>query len=117
MLDGEDDAIVAVAAQVQVGIAPGVEFGRSARACPAWIAPAPFQAWWTTATAWRRCGSQEGEQWRGIATDILIDAMQADERIEDRQARLQSGDGLAERASGSLTYRSPGGRRGGNLAG
>ena len=31
MLDGQDDAIVAVAAKVEVGITPGVEFGRSAQ--------------------------------------------------------------------------------------
>ena len=31
MLDGQDDAIVAVAAEIEVGIAPGVEFGRSAQ--------------------------------------------------------------------------------------
>ncbi len=31
MLDGEDDAIVAVAAEIEIGIAPGVEFQRSAQ--------------------------------------------------------------------------------------
>jgi len=31
MLDGQDDAVVTVAAEVEVGIAPGVEFGRSAQ--------------------------------------------------------------------------------------
>jgi hypothetical protein len=40
--------------------------------------------------------SQEGEQRRDIAADILIDAMQADERIEDEQPWLQPGDGLLE---------------------
>ena len=30
MLDGERDAIVGVAAEVEVGIAPGMEFGRAA---------------------------------------------------------------------------------------
>lgn len=46
MLDGERDAIVAVAAEIEIGIAPGVEFGRSAQ-----TDPAPFLAWWTTAMA------------------------------------------------------------------
>jgi hypothetical protein len=31
--------------------------------------------------------AQEGEQWGDIAADILVDAMQAHERIEDEQAR------------------------------
>ena len=31
MLDGQDDAIVAVAAEIEVGIAPGVELRRSAQ--------------------------------------------------------------------------------------
>ena len=40
--------------------------------------------------------AQEGEQRCDIAADILIDAMQAHERIEDEQPRLQPGDGLIE---------------------
>ena len=63
------------------------------------MAPAPFLAWWTT-----RDGdgvttlqfAQEGEQRGDVAADILIDAMQAHERIEDEQPRLQPGDGLLE---------------------
>ncbi len=34
MFDGEDDAVVAVAAQVEVGVAPGVEFGRASQGLP-----------------------------------------------------------------------------------
>jgi hypothetical protein len=44
MLDGERDAIVGVATEVEVGIAPGVEFGRAAQAWPARRVPAPFLA-------------------------------------------------------------------------
>jgi hypothetical protein len=40
--------------------------------------------------------AQKGEQWGDVAADILIDAMQAHEGIEDEQARLQPGDGLLE---------------------
>jgi hypothetical protein len=40
--------------------------------------------------------AQEGEQRRDVAADVLIDAMQAHERIEDEQARLQPGDGFIE---------------------
>jgi hypothetical protein len=47
--------------------------------------------------AWRRCSSRrEGEHGSDLAAGILIDAMQADERIEDEEARLQPGDGLIE---------------------
>ena len=46
--------------------------------------------------------AQEGEQRCHIATDILIDAMQAHERIEDEQARLQPGDGLVQTHAVSL---------------
>ena len=63
------------------------------------MAPAPFLAWWTTATAtaWRRCQvTQEGEQRCDIAADILIDAVQAHERVEHEQPWLQPGDGLVE---------------------
>ena len=31
MLDGQDDAVVAVAAEIEVGVAPGVELRRSAQ--------------------------------------------------------------------------------------
>src|SRR5271166_840363 len=40
--------------------------------------------------------TQEGEQRRDLAADILIDAVQSHERIEDEQPRLQPGDGLIE---------------------
>ncbi len=99
MLDGERDAIVGVAAQIEVGIAPGVEFGRSAQgltgadgagALPGMVddgdgdGMAPLQF------------TQEGEQWGDVAADILVDAMQADEWIEDQQPRPEGGDGLLE---------------------
>ena len=88
MLDGQDDAVVTVAAEVEVGIAPGVEFGRPAQGLTGadgtgalsgvvddgdgdGVTPLQF--------------AQEGEQRGDIAADIFIDAMQADERIEDQQ--------------------------------
>ena len=92
MLDGQDDAIVTVAPEIEVGIAPGVEFGRSAQGLTGadgagalsgvvddgdgdGVAPLQF--------------AQEGEQRGDVAADILIDAMQAHERIEDQQPRLE----------------------------
>ena len=77
------------------------------------MAPAPFLAWWTT-----RDGdgvatlqfAQEGEQRRDIAADILVDAMQAHERIEDEQPRLQPGDGLIETCAVGLEIEAQAGR-------
>jgi hypothetical protein len=40
--------------------------------------------------------AQECEQWCDLAADVFVDAMQADERIEDEQARPQPGDRLVE---------------------
>src|SRR5208283_5281650 len=99
MLDGQDDAIVAVAAKVEVGITPGVEFGRSAQglagADGAGSLPGMVDDRDGDGMAALQF-TQEGEQRRDIAADILIDAMQAEERIEDEQPRLQPGDGLVE---------------------
>jgi hypothetical protein len=46
--------------------------------------------------------AREGEQRGDIAADILVDAMQAHERIEDEQARLQPSNGLVETYAVSL---------------
>jgi hypothetical protein len=40
--------------------------------------------------------AQVGEQRRDFAAGVLVDAVETYERIEDEQARLQSGDGLGE---------------------
>ena len=99
VLDSQNDAVVAVASEIEVGIAPGVELRRSAQRLTGTdgagslfgvvddghgdgVTPLQF--------------AQEGEQWGDIAADILVDAMQADEGIEDQQPRLQPDDGLLE---------------------
>ena len=101
MFDGQDDAIIAVAAQIEVGVAPGVELGRAAQGLSG------------TDGAGTLFGvvdeddgdgmatlqfAQVGEQRCDLAAGILIDSMEAHERIEDEQARLQPGDGLSEAA-------------------
>ena len=92
MLDGERDAIVAVAAEIEVGIAPGVEFGRSAQgltgADGASALPGVVDDGDGDCVAALQF-AQEGEQRGDLAADILIDAMQAHERIEDQQPRLE----------------------------
>src|SRR5271166_2981644 len=60
--------------------------------------------------AWRRCSSRRGEQRCDVAADILIDAMQAHERIEDEQPRLQPGDGLVETGAVDLEIETQTGR-------
>src|SRR5271155_1828539 len=39
---------------------------------------------------------QIGEQWRHLAADVLVDLVEADEGVEDEQARFQTSDGLVE---------------------
>src|SRR5260370_32240795 len=40
--------------------------------------------------------TQVGEQRRDLARDVLVDAVQADERVEDEEARPERGDGRGE---------------------
>ena len=54
--------------------------------------------------------TQEGEQRRDVAADILIDAVQSHERIEDEQPRLQPGDGLIETGAVGLEIETQAGR-------
>jgi hypothetical protein len=53
---------------------------------------------------------QEGEQRRDLAADVLIDAVQTHERIEDEQPRLQPGDGLIEPCAVGLEIEAQAGR-------
>ncbi len=99
MFDGQDDAIVTVPSEIEVGVTPGVELRGSAQGLPRadgagalfgvvdkhdgdGVTPLQF--------------AQEGEQRSHIAADILVDAMQTHERIEDQQPRFQPGDGLLQ---------------------
>jgi len=99
MLDGQNDTVVAVAAEIEIGITPGVELRGSAQSLPGTdgacallgmmddrdgdgITPLQF--------------AQEGQQRRDVAAEVFIDAVQTDERIEDEQPRLQPGDGGVE---------------------
>ena len=55
--------------------------------------------------------AQIGEQRRDFAAGVLVDAVQAHERIEDQQARLELGDGVFEaRAVGLADRAAPWGR-------
>ena len=113
VLDGQDDAVVTVAAEVEVGIAPGMEFGRSAQGLTGadrtgalsgvvddghgdGVTPLQF--------------AQEGEQWGDLTADILVDAMQPDEGIEHEQAWLQPCDSLLEACAVSIQIEAQTGR-------
>lgn len=54
--------------------------------------------------------AQVGEQRGHLATGILIDAVEAHEGVEDKQARLQAGDGLSEVAAVGIEIEPDGGR-------
>ena len=99
MFDGQDDAILAVAAQIEVGIAPGVEFRRSAQGLTGADGAGSLSGVVNEdnsdgVTALQL--AQEGEQRGDIAADIFVDAMQTDERIEHQQPWLEPGDGFVE---------------------
>ena len=99
MFDGERDAIVGVAAEVEVGISPGVEFGRSAQGLTGSDGSGALPGMVDDGDG---CGmaslqfAQEGEQRCHVAADVLVDAMQAHKRIKDQEPRLEGGDGLLE---------------------
>ncbi len=54
--------------------------------------------------------AQEGEQRGDFAADILINAMQAHERIEDQEPRLEGGDGFLETRAVGLEIEAQAGR-------
>ena len=53
--------------------------------------------------------AQVGEQRGDLAAGVLVDAVETHERIEDEQARLQSGDGLGEVAAVGIQIEPDGG--------
>ena len=116
MLDGQRD-VVAIAAQIEIAVAPGMELGRAAQRLPGADAAAALLGVVDdedgNAVAALQL-AQIGQQWGDLAAGVLVDAMQAHERIEDEQARLQSGDGLGEVAAVGIEVE-PNGRRGDDL--
>ncbi len=98
MLDGEAQ-IVAMAAEVQVRVAPGVEFRGTAQGLAGADAPAALLGvvdhGHGDAVATLQL-AEVGEQRRHLAGGVLVDPVQAHERVEDEQPRLQLRDGLVE---------------------
>src|SRR5271165_6876261 len=101
------------AAEVEVGISPGVEFGRATQglagtdgsgALPGVMDDGDGDGMASLQSA------QEGEQRCDVAADVLVDAMQADERIEDQEPRPEGGDGLLETRAVGLEIEAQAGR-------
>ena len=116
VLDGQGDiavfAGIAVAAEVEVGIAPGMELGGASQGLAgADVAGALLGVVddddGDGVAALQL--AQIGEQRRHFAAGVLIDAMQAHEGIEDEQARVQFGDGRIEASAVGLKIEPHGG--------
>ena len=112
MLDRQRE-ILAVAAQVEVGIAPGVELRGAAQRLTGADAATTLlgvmdDEHGNVMPALQL--AQVGEQRGDLAAGVLVDAVETYERIEDEQARLQSGDGLGEVAAVGIQIEPNGGR-------
>ena len=100
MLDRQRE-IIAVATQIEIAVAPGVELGGTAQGL---TGPDGAALLGMVDDEHGRAMpalqlTQGGEQRRHLAAGILVDAVQSHERVEDQQARLQSGDGVGEVAA------------------
>ncbi len=93
MLDGHDDLSVAPS-QVEIAVSPGMQLA----APPECLLVAPLlRAWWTSRTLEAALQvAQEAEDGGDLAGGILVDATQADQGIEDQQARFDALDGLQQ---------------------
>jgi hypothetical protein len=93
-----EDEIEALAAEVEVGIAPGVEIGAAAKRHPrglaVGLAGVMDEEDGEGETALE--GAQIGQKGRDVGGGIFVDAMEADERIEDEEARAEGIDGVEE---------------------
>ena len=90
--------LVTVTAQIEVAVAPGVEFRGTTQglACTSMAA-------FASVVHEQHCGvelalecSQEGEQWGDVGCCIFVDAVETHEGVEHEQAWAQGGDGVAE---------------------
>src|SRR5262249_15022912 len=100
MLDAERE-IVALAAQIEIAVTPGVELGGAAQRLPAAGLSGTFFGVvdddnGKRITALQR--SEVGEQRGHLAAGILIDAVQPHEGIEDEEPRPEVGNGLRQAA-------------------
>ena len=95
MFDVESEAIC-VATQEQIGVAPGVEFARTAQGLAGAEVSGGFAGvvdQQDGAAVGALESSQVIQQRRDLAGDVLVDAMQSDKGVEDDQDRGAVGDG------------------------
>ena len=104
---------VAAAAQIEVGVAPGVEFGGAAQGLPG----AGVRGALAGVVDEQHGGvevalevAQVGEHRRDLGRGVLVDAVQADEGIEHEQRGPQGRDRLAQAVLGPRA--DPGARSG-----
>ena len=99
VLDGEDEGVIA-AAQVEVGVAPGVEVTRAAQALAGLRAGGAVLAGVVDDddgdVAFALQLAEVGEQRGDLAGVVLVDAVQPDERVEQEQSGREAADGLGE---------------------
>src|SRR5262245_23680545 len=89
--------IVALAAQIEIAVAPGMELGGSAQCLPATGLSGTLLGVVDDDNGKRISAlqrSQVGEQRGDLAAGILIDAVQPHEGIEDEEPRSEVGNGL-----------------------
>ena len=98
VLDGQGE-VIAIAAQVEVGVAPGVELGGAAQGLAGSHAAGAVLGVVDDDHGHAESSlqlAQIGEQRRYLAAGVLVDAMQAHEGIEHEQTRRELGDRLVE---------------------
>lgn len=113
MLDGERK-LFAVTAEVEVRVTPSVKFARAAQRLASTHLPAAFTSVMHEDDGEMKAAlelAQVGEQRRDVAREVLVDAVQAYERIEDEQLGFERRDGLGEGVAVALEI-DPDGRRG-----
>ena len=97
MLDSQPE-LVAVAAQIEIAVAPRVEFGGASQrlSSPSVAAFAGMVHEQHRGLEVALQPAQVGEQGCDIGSGILVDTMQAHEGVEYEQARAQRRDGVGE---------------------
>src|SRR5262249_20809820 len=99
VFNGQRESIFALLLEIEIAIAPGVELGRAAQRLTGADAASAFLGVMNDQNGKAMASLQRakiGEEWRDLAAGVLIDAMQAHERIENEQARLQLANRLLE---------------------
>jgi hypothetical protein len=98
ILDGEVEALT-LSAQIEVGVAPGVQFRGSAQRLAAALVVGTLAGVVHEGNRGKVAalqGAQEAEQWGDLAGNVLIDGTQVHEGNKDEELGPQVGNGGAE---------------------